>query len=104
LTKGQARRYTEIIERSYLSTHKHFQNKPPGGAYVTDESAGSSLHMPRKEREDINPFGAVTSTRGFLQYLPLIPGRPEAIRAIMVPDQDGCELEMLGMPELEDST
>jgi hypothetical protein len=103
LTKAEARRFTEIMEKSYLSTNTYFSTKLPGGAYIIDESAGSTLGTPPQVTIDINPFASVEATQGFLQYMPLVPGKPQGIRAIMVPDQSECELEMLQMPELDES-
>jgi hypothetical protein len=86
------------MQKTYLSTHRHFPNKSPGGPHILDESAGSQLHTPPQEINDADMFASVNATHGFLQYLPLEPGKPQGIRAIMVPDTSDCELEMLEMP------
>jgi hypothetical protein len=68
-----------------------------------DESAGSSLGNPPPELIDLNPFASSDGIQGFLQYLPLAPGKPQAVRAILAPDQRDSEMEMLEMPQRDES-
>lgn len=99
LTMAQAKAFTLIMERAYLSTHPKFRTYPPGGPYIIDESDGSTLLKAEPTEINIDPLAPVDEVQGMLQYLPM-GGAFQAVRAIMIPLALGqSQIDPLDMPQ-----
>jgi hypothetical protein len=98
LTIAQVKSFTLIMERAYLSTHTRFKTHPPGGPYIIDESAESTL-LKAETIQSIDPLAPVDEVQGMLQYMPMGEAF-QAMRAIMIPRALGqSQIGPLDMPQ-----
>lgn len=97
ITPAQAKAFTRLMDRAYLSTHTKLGKRPPG-PYIDDESAGSTLRKPQSGVINLGHFAAPRQVQGMLQYL-CVDGAVQAIRSVLVPPHMGAmEIESLDLP------